>query len=375
MKKFLLFLIIISCIPKVYSQFDEYTIIDPEAFERISYLNLNILETFRDYNNLIYENDNKTIMNVNGITPSKFFVAPTSTGPVIVNPLQVDLLFHSRGFLIVANAVDLRLVLLKNSHLPLEYRLVYGWSYRSVIGAYRLHFGKKKNSVTIGALWRDQPYFETDSEGNKVFGYYQAKFKLNTSTRTEIAPFFHVSLFGIDIVTEYSPESNAISSADTEVTRSFGRRTGELVLGYGYSKFSDTTLAGFKYKKCLPFQWFSIGLEYYRNLTDRKVAYYQPTISVFLFRDRILKKIVKEIKRSDKRDFFLSLNFGYSYTNDIFDESIEGFLYGITLENFYVYKKWYAKILCNVTYNYHGSLYQMPMKDENQLNLLLQVTM
>ena len=66
------------------------------------------------------------------------------------------------------------------------------------------------------------------------------------------------------------------------------------------------------------------------------------------------------------------LNIGYSYSKDIFEEAISGYSFEVTFDNVYLYKKWLGGISFGMTYNYHSSLYRIPIRDEVLLTAVIQ---
>lgn len=367
MKKFIILLAFLICTSKIYPQTSEYKFIDPDAFERISNISLNILKTFKKYDNLIYKNNYKTLINVNSIALSNFYSVSTTAGTVVIHPMQADLLFHSRGLMLIASTVDLRIAKLFNEHLSNEYLIPYGWSNRYGIVGYKLLGRTKGNDLTLGLMWSSKPYIETDSEGNKLFGYLdKGGFVLKTTTISAVAPFLHVNILGNDIATIYSSEENALDSIEYEVSFNLGERAGKVNLGYSYSKFSDTNQAGFKINEYKLTNRTSLRMEYYHDLSINDIAYILPTFSFYFAKDN------KPDKDSDILDTYTSLNVGYSYSKDIFEEAISGYLFKVTFENVYLYKNWFGSISLGVTYNYHNSLYRIPIRDENLLTAVLQ---
>lgn len=357
-------LVILLAAAAAYPQ--QYPTIDPSAFENISHASLNILQVFKEYDNLIADNNFRTILNARGASMSEMYSVSTTAGDVIVHPFQADLLFHSRGFVLVASMMDLRIAKLFNEGLPFEYLLPYGWSYRYAIAGYRLLGRRKGNDLTIGVMLQQKPYLEEGAGGEKVFGYLDKGYTLLTSTVSTTSPFIHFNIFGNDVATIYSTEEGDLDSAEYEFSLPLGERTGRLNLGYNYSRFTDNSQAVVKYKELHFTRWAMFGVEYSQDVTTSRLSYIQPEVTIFLAWEG--KKAAEKLDRHTK------LHFGYSYDREIFGEGVSGYTFDVSFENLKLYKDWAGSVSIGLANNYRATLNRIPIRDELLITGMLQFT-
>ena len=350
--------------PASYAQ--EHPTIDPTAFESISHASLNILQTFKEYDNLIADNNFRTILNAKGASMSEMYSVTTTAGDVVVHPFQADVLFHSKGFVLVASMMDLRIAKLFNEGLAFEYLLPYGWSYRYAVAGYRLLGRRRGNDLTVGVMFQQKPYIEEGPGGEKVFGYLDKGYTLLTTTVSTYSPFIHVNIFGNDIATIYSTEEGELDSAEYEFSLRLGERTGRLNMGYNFSRFSDSSQAGIKYKELHFTRWMTFGLEYYQNADTGRLSYIQPEVTFFLAWDGR--------KASEKLDRYTRINLGYSFDREIFSEEVPGYAAKVTFENLRIYGDWAGSISVGIANNYRAVLSRIPIRDETLMTAMLQFT-
>lgn len=341
--------------------------IDPDAFDKISNNSINLLDTYAYFSDLVYENDNRTLIHANTIMMPDYYEVRTPVGPVVVTPLLADVLLYSRNFIFIATTVDLRIGWTRNPSLSPEYRYQYGWPNRSCIGGYRIGL-TKGSDMTVGVVWRNTPYILTDTEGNKIFGFHDDPvFGIRTSTTTLIAPFFHVRALGADIVTTYDSENPEFNSAGIRIGIGLGKTLGKLEIGGNYSRFSNQMISGFSLTKFNPAKWLMLNVKFYEDNSTEKTSYFCPSASFFVNRGN-------EPKDSGKLDTYSSVDVGYSYSNDLFDVPVYGLSFGYSVDNVHFGRKWYGNASVAFSYNYHDVLYRIPLRDEILFSALVEIT-
>ena len=347
--------------------------IDPEAFEWMLKTSLNIMKVYRHYNDLIEKYDPIFLFDVDSVqTFRNDYIIPTSLGPITTGPIQMDIALYGNfrikdsylGLLVIGNSFDLQID--EELHPDLRstigpYGDLYGWVSRYMIIAVRGGF-KEDVNLTIGGLVKKSPYITTASDGSKYFSIFYDEEDREYKTNVEEDEFFlHANLYGYDIGTIYKFNENELTLF--EFKRRIGKERGKLNIAFNYYGFLDTYQGGIEYTDFMPTNYISLGIEGFLNIHKKGhgtgLAYMLSTSSIYLFRDKRSKE------EASKRDFHISINLGASYSKDIFDEGLFGYSWDVALEDISLFFiKSYGRFSFGESYNYHKTLYRIPIKDE-----------
>lgn len=361
--------------------------ITPEGFEWISKTSLNVMATYQRYDELIKRYDPKLLFNIDAVRGCEHdYITPTTIGDLTVVPVQLDFALYgnwrikqtSLGFLAVANTVDLRIA--KEAHPDLNsgdgpYGILYGWYKRYILAAFRGSFGENIK-LAIGEVYAYSPYVVTALDGSKQFGLIEEQgYKEYKTTKGEKESFLYANFYGYEVGGIHDFKKVNPKLFQLRKFFNIGKDLGELIPGVNYYRLADTTQAGIEHKDFMLTPNVSLGGKFFLNIHERNrgagLAYITGTMSAYFLKDKAAGE------DDSKRDLYISLTPGLSYSRDIFDEDLWGYSLDIALENFPMapgHEKNFGqgKFAIGVSRNYHGTLHRVPIKDEMLLSVAFQ---
>ncbi|MBL7149131.1 MAG: hypothetical protein ISS80_03570 [Candidatus Cloacimonetes bacterium] len=373
MKCILTFIIISFFVISYSAQNNQIT---PSSFEWMAKTSINIMDTYKYYDTLIDNYEPKFLLDARSVqTFGNDYVIPTTLGNITVGPIQMDFALYwkwqlrdslSFGFLAFVNSIDLQID--ENIHPELcsssgEYGDLYGWKSRKYIIAVHPEFNKDID-VTIGALIQQTPYVTIDSLGNQVFSIHYFDEPPIAEWRTyeeDTELFLNGTAYGYEVRTLYEFKESSINLF--EINKELkNKRYGEFELGLNYYKHSKTVQTGFQYKNdklisFLPFK-FDLFWDIYKKDKWNELSYAQMDMTLFVFKDKYTDKPVY-----DKKDFYISLNWGSSYSKCIFDEALLGYSWKLSFEN--IFRTF--SLAFGGSYNDYNYLFRVPIKNETMV--------
>jgi hypothetical protein len=334
------------------------------------------MDTYQYYNTLIDNYETKFLFDVRSVqTFENDYIIPTTLGDITVGPFQGDLALYwkwqprdslSFGFLCFVNSIDLMID--ENIHPELRsssgpYGDLFAWKSRKYIIAVHPKFNKDID-VIVGALIQQTPYVIIDSQGNQVFSIHYFDEPPIHEWRTyeeHTELFLNGTAYGYEVRTLYEFKESSINlfEIDKELKN---KRYGEFKLGLNYYKHSKTVQTGFQYKNdklisFLPFK-FDLFWDIYKKDKWNELSYAQMDMTLFAFRNKYTGEPVY-----DKKDFYISLNWGSSYSNCIFDEALIGYSWKLSFEN--IFRTF--SLAFGGSYNDYNYLFRVPIKNETMV--------
>lgn len=357
-------------------------LITPDGFKWMSRTSIDIMKTYRNYKSFIEENNPKFLFDAHTIqTAQDDYSIHTSLGMVSVGPLQGELAIYFRwqvmkklklGFFAFVNRIDLQINDKLHSDLTDPegpYGNLYAWKSGKSIIAVSPHFNPEI-IMTIGALITQYPYvtFSNDSTEQFDIDYDEEKEKyLTYKDKQEL--FFIGNFYGYELGTIYEFEENSFSLIELKRFFEMSEKIGHLALGFNHYDFRKTYQLGLEYDNRSLFSIFPVHLEAYWNIyKDKKWN----DIGYFLFstRQTFLKENSIASPAEEKKDFYIGVDTGISYSKDLFAEGLTGYFINFDLTNIWGY---WRNFILGYSYNFHDYLNRLPIKNDHKIVVAFRV--
>lgn len=359
---------------KGLAQSDDNTI-TPEAFNWMSKTSINIKKTYDNYQSFIDEHDPIFLFDFNTIqTERNNYLIPSSLGDLSVGPIQGELAMYFRkqtkkdlklGFFLCGNSLDLQIN--KELHPTLRdtlgpYGDLYGWKIGKMIFAISTTFNQNVE-ISLGALGTNRPHITFDNNGTEQFDIIFNDEEDEYSTSLIKSEFFFIGTFyGYKFGTFYEFSEREFSLIELKKNINLGKKNGEAGLGLRHYSFRKTFQAGFEYSNPTLLSVISVDFESYWNIYKNgqwnDLGYIILSSGVSIFKDRQQKEIDRV-----KKDFFIEIKGGVSYSKNIFNEGLTG--YSCTMDFINIWGWWHSSFKVGYSYNYFDYLSRLPLKNEH----------
>jgi hypothetical protein len=309
-------------------------VITPEGFNWMSKASVNMVSTYRNYQDFIRINEPKFLFDVNTIQTFDYgYVVPTSLGNIGVGPIHLELGAYFRwqikdnfkiGFFAFANTLDLQIDDVKHADLTSSsgtYGNLYGWQSGKIILAVNPQINENVN-FSIGALLIDSPFVTISDQGTEQFDiYYDDEFDeyLTNNEREEL--FFMGKFYGYEIGTFFELKEKVLSLVDLKRVFSLGEGLGDFGVGFRHYNFQKTYQVGIEYKNPSLFSTLPIHFEAYWNILSNnrwnEIGFVNLSTGKSFLKDKSEEFV--------KKDFYITVNTGLSYSRELFDEGLFGY--------------------------------------------------
>ncbi len=359
---------------KGLAQSDDNTI-TPEAFNWMSKTSINIKKTYDNYQNFIDEHDPIFLFDFNTIQVGENdnYLIPSSLGDLNVGPIQGELAMYRRwqtkkdlklGFFLCVNSLDLQIN--EELHPTLRdtlgpYGDLYGWNSGKIIMSTSATFNQNIE-ITLGVLLSYAPYITIANDGTEQFDIFYDEEKEEYFTTLDKDEFFFIGTFyGYKFGTFYEFSEREFSLIELKKNINLGVKAGEVGLGLRHYSFRKTYQAGFEYNHPTLLSVISVDFETYWNIYKNgqwnDLGYIMLSSGVSIFKDRQQKEIDRV-----KKDFFIEIKGGISYSKDIFYEGLTGYYCTVDFINIL---RWWHSFKVGYSYNYFDYLSRLPLKNEH----------
>jgi hypothetical protein len=358
---------------KGQAQSDDNTI-TPDAFNWMSKTSINIKKTYDSYRKFIEEYDPLVLFDVNTIQAEGYnYLVPSSLGDLSVGPIQLEMAMYYRwqtkkklklGFFAFINTLDLQID--EELHPTLRdiegpYGDLYGWQSGKMILATSATFNPNVE-ITLGALVTQAPYVTLANDGTEQFDIiYDEEEDEYLASLDKNELFFIGTFYGYQFGTFYEFSEREFSLIELKRSFNLSSNAGEIDLGLRHYSFKKTYQAGIEYHNPNLLSVINVDFESYWNIYKNNqwndLGYIMLSSGVSIFKN----KQQTEIDRV-KKDFFIDIMGGVSYSKDIFNEGLTG--YSCTV-NFIDIWGWWHSFKVGYSHNYFDDLNRLPLKNEH----------
>lgn len=356
---------------KGLAQTDENTI-TPAAFSWMSKTSINIKKTYDSYRKFIDENDPLILFDFNTIQAEGLnYMVPSSLGDLSVGPIHGELAMYVRwqtkgdlklGFFAFVNSLDLQIddelhPTLRDAEGP--YGDLYGWQSGNMIIATSATFNPNIE-ITLGALITESPYVTLANNGTEQFDiiYDDEKEEYRASVDKDEL-FFIGKFYGYQFGTFYELSERVFTLIELKKSFDVVSNAGEIDLGLRHYSYRRTYQAGVEYHNPKLLSVLNVDFETYWNIYKNEqwndLGYVMLSSGVSIFKDKHQREI-----DGLKRDFFIEIKGGVSYSKDIFSEGLTGYSCTVDFINIW---GWWHSLKFGFSYNYFDDLNRLPIKD------------
>ncbi len=356
-------------------------LITPDGFNWISKTSIDIMKTYRHYNSFIEENDPMFLFDAHTIqTAQNNYTIPTSLGLVNAGPIQGEMAIYYRwqinekkklGFFVFVNSIDLQIDSKLHPNLrdaDGTYGDLYAWKSRKMIFAVHHEFNPDIR-LTLGALVNTKPYVTLANDSTEQFDiFYDEEHEEYRTYKQASELFFLGNFYGYELGTLYQFEENTLSLIELKRFFNMGENAGYLALGYNHYNFLKTHQVGLEYQhnSLLP---LPVHLEAYWNVYKNKkwndVGYFLLSTQWTFLKDKSAASPAEA-----KKDFYITVDTGVSYSKDLFTEGLTGYFINFDMTHIWGY---WTNLIVGYAYNYHDYLHRLPIKNEHNIVIAFRV--
>ena len=369
--KYLLFWALVVSFLPTYGQ---SKLITPEGFNWMSRTSINIVNTYRNYQYFIKENEPKFLFDVNTIQTFGYgYTIPSSLGMINVGPIHLELGAYFRwqvkenfklGFFAFANTLDLQIDDVKHPDLTSSsgaYGNLYGWQSGKIILAVNPQINENIN-FSVGALLVDSPFVTLSEDCTDQFDiYFDEEFDeyLPNNEREEL--FFLGKFYGYEIGTFFEFKEKIFSLIDFKRVFSLSEKAGDIGVGFRHYNFLNTYQVGAEYQNSSLFTILPVNFEVYWNILKNnkwnEISYVNFSTGKTFLKDQ-------STELASKRDFHINVSTGISYSRELFDEGLVGYQISFDFAN--IWGAWRSLVL-GYSRNYRDYLNRLPIKNEHEV--------
>ncbi|GEM_PF-6445429 len=297
------------------------------------------------------------------------FTVPMKFYEQKVQPIQGDMTLYWQpfkeknwtiAFLASVSTIDLQT---RERGLPSD---AYGWMMRYTVLGMRATLSDIVK-VTVGYLYKFYPIILTDEFGKKYFSSELDENNDIAHNETNSC-FFHTDILGINL-SAIVRAGEGIDLVEFKIPFSFNENYTIISPDIGYFRFHDIVKTGLSVTNEFPvrientsIESIIVGLEASSRVCARHdwtgLTSMILTVSFIADRDKSSKNVPKG------REFYKKITIGVSYSKELFLEGIAGAFIESSVFNLRLFGNHFFIGNLGVAYNYHYSLYRMPIKNQ-----------
>ncbi len=300
--------------------------------------------------------------------PGANYYLPTTHGNIDVNPGEVKLFTYVNvlindkwpfRFLLMINSLSMSSDLDLNPEKE-DYYSKISWNSGATLLAYRpIH--KRNEQLTIGVQSNLTPYIITDSLNTELFSvYYDEQDSIFKGTTSEVQLFLHYIKSGYDFGTMYNAKENIVQLLELAKNTRLKKNWGRLITKFRYLNLFNNYQIGFQLEDYSKLQNIFMDLSFMWNVVrDNQWNLFS---SVSWESSVILNR--KSPNEELENQGYTSIDFGLSYSREVFDKLMIGTSAGIFHKIKHPTKSLFYDMGLGVSYNFHNSIVRLPLKDE-----------
>ena len=146
-------------------------------------------------------------------------------------------------------------------------------------------------------------------------------------------------------------------------------KAGSFALGFNHYNFLKTYQAGVEYRNRSFLSLLPLRLEAYWDIYKNKewndVGYFLASTSRTFLKDKSTAGPAKA-----KKDFYIKMDTGISYSKDLFTEGLAGYFCNFDLTNIWGY---WRSFKIGYAYNFHDYLHSLPIKNDHKIIIAFRI--
>ncbi len=346
-------------------------LITPDEFEFLGSTSVDVMRAFNRGLSVIQKYDPVFFLDADTIQAisKEGFLIPLKYNEQKVGTIQGDMTLYWRPFkednwslAFFSSISSMDLQVKEGGNISTS---VYGWKNRfMIIGIKTTIYDFMK--ISSGYIYKFSPIILKDEFGEKYFSAEMDE-KNEIKHNESYNGFFHTDILGIDLGTVFK-SGQGIDFVEFKIPFYFNENRLIIKPDIGYFNFHDIVKTGAMISNEFPVKIegtkidaIIIELEGYARIYARD-DWVGPATAILNInltggREKISDKSIKNLES------YASLKIGGSYSKELFCAGVAGAIIELGYENFCLFENHYLSCNFGVAYNYHYSLYRMPVRN------------